>query len=60
VKKHINLFTVIAILIVLAALAGAWRGIPIPVRTFGDSNGGKHPPFETPFCTVRADGCGRY
>jgi hypothetical protein len=40
VKKHINLFTVIAILIALAALAGAWRGIPFPVRTFGFSNGG--------------------
>jgi hypothetical protein len=40
VKKHINLFTVIAFLIVLAALAGAWRGIPLPVRTLGFSSGG--------------------
>ncbi len=39
-KKHINLFTVIAFVVVLAALAGAWRGIPVPVRTFGFSNGG--------------------
>ena len=39
-KKHINLFTVIMLLLALAALAGAWRGIPVPTRTFGFSNGG--------------------
>jgi hypothetical protein len=40
VKKHINLFTVIMFVIVVASLAGSFRGIPGPSKIFGFSNGG--------------------
>lgn len=39
-RKHVDLFTLIALVIALAALAGAWRGIAAPVRMFGFSSGG--------------------
>lgn len=40
-KKHLNLFSVLMFLIVLAALLARYRGIPVPVQhVTGFSSGG--------------------